>query len=188
MSYEDDRQQSIAISVGINNAAILAAATDNPFGAFAENVETCIEIVLQMHEKFALQKAQEAFPGSTVQAPVQQFGPATQPFPQTAAAPAYTPPPAAPVVPQAIPGASDGDPETVANWQDFLHAYQSGKVAPAFGAAAQGQWFDNRAGKRQGSPDFKKKGAQGETTPALWLQGKKNPSWLPAALQQVGLA
>lgn len=186
MSYEDDRQQSIAISVGINNAAVLAAATDDPFQAFALNVETVIETTLQMHEKYALQAAQEAFPGSTVQqAPVQQFGPATA---SAAAPPAYTPPAPAPVVaPAAIPGAADGDPETVANWQDFLMAYQNGKVAPAFGAAAVGQWFDNRANKPAGFPDFKKKGNKGEQTSGVWLQSKKNPSWLPTALQQVGL-
>jgi hypothetical protein len=173
MSYDTDRNQAIAVNVAINAAVALAVPTEDPLNTFLESVELITEKVLGVHAVYAIGAA---FPGTTV---VTTGTPAALP----AAVPAYVPPAPAPaaVPPAPIPGAADGDAQVSALWRELLADAAAGQLAA--------RWHDNRARKASGqykrtAPDFKSK-ADGDR--ALWIQDRKNPSWVPAALQQAGL-
>jgi hypothetical protein len=173
MSYDTDRNQAIAVNVAINAAVALAVPTEDPLNTFLESVELITEKVLGVHAVYAIGAA---FPGTTV---VTTGTPAALP----AALPAYVPPAPAPaaVPPAPIPGAADGDAQVSALWRELLADAAAGQLAA--------RWHDNRARKASGqykrtAPDFKSK-ADGDR--ALWIQDRKNPSWVPAALQQAGL-
>lgn len=163
MSYEDDKAQSIAISVGINAAAQLAKNATDPAAYFTEIADSVIGVVLDAHKKFAIEKVGAAFPGTT-QVP---FTP-----PAAVAAPA-----AVQAAPAAIPGVADGDPATAALWQQLFTDKTNGVF--------EANWYDNRTTKKSPKgPDFKNK-KDGDK--ALWIVGRNNPSWVPAALAQTGL-
>jgi hypothetical protein len=75
------------------------------------------------------------------------------------------------VQPTPVPGVQDGDPAVAALWQQYFQDPSA--------------FWDNRQGKRNPkAPDFKHR-TSGE---GLWIQSKKNPSWVPAQLAQRGLA
>lgn len=96
--------------------------------------------------------------------------PGTTTVPAAAVAP-VAPAPATPA-PAAIPGAADGDPQVAALWQEFF--------------ADPSRFWDNRGSKRNPkAPDFKNKD-NGDK--ALWLQDKKNPSWVGQQLAAAGMA
>jgi len=91
----------------------------------------------------------------------------------------YQPEPTkAPLVvgPQNIPGVEDGDPETVALWNEYF--------------SDPSQFWDNRTKKASGEfnskgPDFshKTKLQPGSTYKlGLWINGRDNPSWVRARL------
>lgn len=109
-------------------------------------------------------------PNNVVPIPTQQAAPVAVPAPAQAAPQAPTPP-AAP-----IPGATDGDPEVEALWREFF--------------ANPADFWDNRGNKRTpNSPDFshKTKKLPGKNFgPGLWVDDKKNPSWVGPALAQLG--
>lgn len=174
MSYEDSKNRSIAVSVGVQAATELAKGYDNPSEAFHDIVDKVVETVINLQAAHALV---DALPGSTI-VPSGIIPNAT---PYTAAPqPAYTAP-AAPVAapaPAPIPGATDGDPELHRRWVMF------------FGDPTA--WYDNRfdPGKPKGAPDFKHKqlkDAAGKYNLGLWVEGKGNPSYVKQALQQAGL-
>lgn len=174
MSYDNDRNQAIAINVAINAAVALAVPTEDPLNTFLESVELITEKVLGVHAVYAIGAA---FPGTTVvsTAPLPALPPAA------AVPPAVPAPLPAAVPPAPIPGAADGDAQVSALWRELLADAASGQLAA--------RWHDNRARKASGqykrtAPDFKSK-ADGDR--ALWIQDRKNPSWVPAALQQAGL-
>lgn len=176
MSYDTDRNQAIAINVAINAAVALAVPTEDPLNTFLESVELITEKVLGVHAVYAIGAA---FPGTTV---VQAAVPPA--LPPAAIVPAAVPAPVPAAVPPApIPGtaAGDGDAQVSALWRELLADAAAGQLAA--------RWHDNRARKASGqykrtAPDFKSK-ADGDR--ALWIQDRKNPSWVPAALQQAGL-
>jgi hypothetical protein len=175
MSYDTDRNQAIAINVAINAAVALAVPTEDPLNTFLESVELITEKVLGVHAVYAIGAA---FPGTTV---VATAAPAPVQLPP-AAVPAAIPAPAPAAVPPApIPGAADGDPQVSALWRELLADAAAGQLT--------GRWHDNRARKASGqykrtAPDFKSK-ADGDR--ALWIQDRKNPSWVATALAQAGL-
>ena len=186
-SFEEQKNRAISIGNAVNATATLAARTEDPIGYFTEHLDTVIGAVLQAQAFHAITAA---FPGTTVVAEAQvpvlagpigagHVQPTQQQAYQPAPQPSFTPPPAA------IPGVQSDDTE--ANWMSFFTAWNAGQVAPSFGAARPGQWFDNRTGKSPTAPDFKVKVGKGENGPALWATGKKNPAWVPTALQQAGL-
>lgn len=173
--YDDDRQHSIAISVGINACSAAAANQKDPATFFKENVETFVGAALDVHETFALKAVNAALPGTT-----QVFVP-----PVTVGAPAQSTQTVA-AAPSPIPGvtATDGDPKTAAIWQEFFQDKQNGKF--------EDNWFDNRFSKKNpAGPDFKNKK---DDKKALWIapnpkfKTQPNPSWVPEALRQSGLA
>ena len=110
--------------------------------------------------------------GASVQQAAAMVG---QAFPGTTTVPATQFQAAAPVVqaqPAAIPGVADGDAQVAAIWQEFF--------------ADPSKFWDNRSDKRNPrAPDFKNKD-NGDK--ALWLQDKKNPSWVGQQLAAVGMA
>jgi hypothetical protein len=156
MSYQEDpaKQLNINVSVGINNAAILAAATDDPFKNFFEHAADVIEFVLATQVEYAAQANLGAAPAPAAPAPAYQQPSNVVSMPQ-----------AAPAAPAPIPGAADGDPAVAALWADYF-ANPSG-------------WWDNRGNKKNPKgPDFKRKdGGQG-----LWVSDKKNPSWVASRI------
>lgn len=119
----------------------------------------------------------QAFPGTVEATPAevqQHFQQATSPVPpQQAFQPSPVAQPApVPAAPASIPGATDGDPQTAALWQEFFQD-------PT-------RWWDNRTGKRNPkAPDFKHKD-NGDK--ALWLTGNKNPSWVAGQLAAIGMS
>ena len=115
---------------------------------------------IQDAERNPVDNVIHAFPG----AQVVQEGPAAY-IPQQ---PAFTNPQSQPAP---VPGATDGDPQTAALWQELLQDREA--------------WWDNRINKRNPkAPDFKHK-KDGDK--ALWIVGKKNPSWVtPAFLASRG--
>lgn len=132
---------------------------------------------------------QAAFPGAQVA--TNPFQPATAPGPQ----PAFVAPPSNvvpfPVQPAApgpapIPGAAsgDGDPEVAQQWAMFFADIENGTWTQ--------NWKDNRASKRgEKSPDFKHntiKDSGGKYTISLWVNGKKNPSWVAGRLAAIGIS
>ena len=176
MSYDDQKNHQIAISTGVNATAVLAARYDNPSAAFVEILDDIVAAVLKVHEVYAIEQAQAAFPGTTVaaQVTVPTAGASVIQFPQ-AAAPVAAPAPT--VAPMAIPGATDGDPQVAALWAEFFNDFNANQFAA--------KWYDNRSSKtKPGQPDFKNK-ADGDK--ALWKTGKKNPAWVPGVLAQAGL-
>lgn len=182
--YEDRRQRSISIGQAANITAELVKASADPddsvetlVGRWAANLEAVTEGLVATQTKYGLQ---EAFPGATVEpAPAVAPAPAAAPQPQYTQPqsapnyqpPAYTPAPAAPQQPPAAPGVTDGDPQVAADWQLFF----SDPTA----------WWDNRRNKKNPKgPDFSHRSVKrGDYAIGLWTTGKKNPSWLPAALQ-----
>lgn len=118
----------------------------------------------------------EAFPGTTSVPPQQAPAPVQDPNPAhlvPAPQPQYQPQaPVAPAPqPAAIPGAADGDPIVASIWEEFFQDPQA--------------FWDNRNGKRNPkAPDFKNK-ANGDR--ALWLNDKKNPSWVAQRLAAAGI-
>lgn len=141
---------------------------------FVRNMETIqdgLEAAVPVSPVPAVGLPQEAAPLAPVQQPVPNGAAMIQnAFPGTtvaspAEAAAFTPAPAA------IPGAADGDPQVAALWQEFF--------------ADPSKFWDNRADKRNPrAPDFKNKD-NGDK--ALWLNDKKNPSWVPAQLVAAGI-
>jgi hypothetical protein len=89
--------------------------------------------------------------------------------------------------PAAVPFASQGgaDPQVEQAWNQFFADVEAGPVQFA------ANWEDNRGSKRgENSPDFKHKTwklAGEKYTVSLWINGKKNPSWLPDRLRSIGL-
>jgi hypothetical protein len=92
----------------------------------------------------------------------------------------------APQGPAPVPGAGtgDGDPETAQAWALFFNDIASGQYA--------NNWEDVRGSKRSAkSPDFKHKSLKdsgGKYKISLWVEGQKNPSWVPAKLAELGIA
>lgn len=173
MSYDDARNQSIAINVGINAAVALAAHADDPLNRFLESVELIVDKVLEVHAQAAVIAA---FPG-TAPVPVPAAVPAPAPV-QFAPAPPAIPAPVP--APAPIPGAADGDPTVDGLWRQFFADVQAGQLD---------RWHDNRSRKASGqykrtAPDFKNK-ADGDK--ALWISDRKNPSWVAAAVAQLGI-
>lgn len=75
-------------------------------------------------------------------------------------------------VPAAIPGVADGDAQVAALWQEFFQD--------------PSKFWDNRRDKRNPrAPDFKNKD-NGDK--ALWLNDKKNPSWVAQQLAAIGMS
>jgi hypothetical protein len=145
------------------------------------------------------QALQNAFPGSQVV--TSPFQPATAPQAAPAGPAAFVAPPVAPapsnVVPfpvqQAAPqgpapvpgvGGGDGDPEVAQAWSMFFNDIQNGQWA--------NNWEDVRGSKRSDkSPDFKHKTLKdsgGKYKISLWVEGKKNPSWVAPQLASMGVA
>lgn len=192
MTYEDDRQRQVRTGQAINLAVELAVNemlsedAESVLARARELVDPALELVNTV-------QTQAAFPGSTSEpysvdptAPVfvrnEPGGPvAPAPAPVHLAGQQYphpdaqqTPPP--PPAPAPIPGVTDGDPLTAALWTEFFND--------------PSKFWDNRADKASGnanprSPDFKHKD---DGDKALWIIGKKNPSWVQAQLQARGLS
>ena len=184
MTFEDDRTRQVRTGQAINLSVQLAInehlGDPNATPAILERAAHLIGSVVQLIDQAqdaALTDARktsvvEAFPGATIEpaaqaqipqaAPVfvrrEEGGPVEQfhlnnPGTYQQAAPAP------------IPGAVDGDPATAALWQSYF--------------ADPSAWWDNRRDKRNPkAPDFKHK-ASGD---ALWVGGKKNPSWVAGRL------
>lgn len=121
--------------------------------------------------------------GATPVSPHPQQIPAAAPAYQAlAAVPPLQAAPAAPA-PAPMPGVADGDPQLHALWTQFF--------------ADPSAWYDNRASKQNPkAPDFKAKNIpepgggsyNGKPNMAgLWIADKKNPSWVPMALQTAGM-
>ena len=193
--YDDSRNHSIAVNVGVNAAVELATSQGDvePLAYFLNSVEQVCRAVLEVHDnlnptKDVIEQVQKAFPGTSVvpETPVLAGPTATVvPFPGITAA--QVPPPFT-AAPAPIPGVSTGtDPQLEANWQSFFQACQSQQLAPDFKSARDGQWFDNRAGKSPKAPDFKVKGPKGADVPSLWIDDKKIPDWVRPGLQRLGL-
>lgn len=165
--YDDKRSHDIAVSIGVKAAGDAAARQPDPLRYFTANAAKFAGVVLDTIATLAFEKVNNIMPGTTVS----DVGPGVivPAAPQTA--------PTAPVgVPTAIPWATDGDPQVAAIWQEFFADFKTSQF---------NQWYDNRQNKRSAKgPDFKNK-ADGDK--ALWIVGKKNPSWVPTALAQVGL-
>lgn len=175
-SYENDRQQAIAISVGVNVTAELAKRSEDPFNAFAENVDWVVNSVLKLHTDHAVEAVERAMPGTVhvdVPAPAAAIAPVAVPQPLQA-----VPAPVAPVAaPVAIPGAVNVAQDTESLWIEFFSDVNAG--------VWDRKWWDNRHNKRNPkSPDFKHRD---NSDKALWKVGKANPGWVTAALVQAGL-
>lgn len=162
-------EQGIRIGAAGNQAATVLAGIGQGLTA-----DQLADLYADLTSKFvdvmnALQDGQTVTPNNVVQIPTQQAAPAAVPAP--AVAPQAPAPPAAP-----IPGATDGDPETEALWREFF--------------ANPADFWDNRGNKRNpNSPDFshKTKKLPGKNFgPGLWVNDKKNPSWVSQALAQLG--
>jgi hypothetical protein len=188
MSFEDSKNRQIAVSVGVQIAGELAVASaaaggGDPFQLFEMYAAGVVETVITLQAANALA---EAFPGTVavphVAGPMpaaraaanavfpDRFGLSTPTGAGQAAFPAAAP------APVAIPGAADGDPAVAALWTEFF------KDPTA--------WYDNSVGKTNPrGPDFKHKTQGGAATgnKALWINDKKNPSWVAAGLRQAGV-
>jgi hypothetical protein len=173
ISETQDKQRSIAISVGVNAAAELSAGGSDPINTFVENVDAVVAATLRSYEAFAVNDGTSAvvtaFPGTTVVQPaVQQVQQVQQQYtPAAAAAPVAAPPPA-------IPGASSGaSGKSDALWNEFFQNPNA--------------FYDNRTSKTNpNAPDFSKKGV--ERGGGLWLYGKwPAPEWVFARLAQMGI-
>lgn len=193
LGYEDEKNRSIAVSVGIQVTAEMAKGADDPFEAFDKNVIQVVETVVALQAQYAITAA---FPGSTVlpeaarsNGPVggHAFDPvqwtsapfnSNQAVTPISAAPSYVPPAAPAAQPAPIPGASDGDPVVAQQWIQFF-------TDPS-------AWHDNRFSKKSPEgPDFRHKtlkDAGGKYNLGLWITSKKNPGWVTQALQERGLA
>lgn len=190
MSLTHEQQTIIGTSVGVaaNNAATIIAATlsegwnlDDPkyiTDAYAELVRDFTTVIIaQRGEAVGLLGLTEAFPGSQLQqqaAPPQQSNVVPLPVQQPAAPPAQPP-----AQPPTVPGASDGDPVVADLWAKFF--------------ADPTAWYDNRTSKRNpNAPDFKAKDLPDPNNPqykaGLYVNSKKNPSWVPQYLAQAGYA
>lgn len=168
MSYEDSKNRSIAVSVGVQACVELSKVCEDPFETFAKNVDNVVQQVITLQAANALI---DALPGSTI---IPQSTPYTAAPPAAAPQAAYVPHQAAPA-PAPIPGATDGDPATAAKWIEF------------FGDPTA--WYDNRydPGKPKGAPDFKHKTKKdGKYNVGVWVDDKKNPSWVKLALVEAG--
>lgn len=178
----DNRQVPITVGQSFNIAAQIV--TSDPefvpgpgtIGEIAVLASSLADVILdaqsEAEQKFATNTVQAAFPGT------QQVASVT-PLPTAAAYPVHQPQQAAPqaepfsaqpqqyqAAPAAIPGTSDGDPATAALWVEYFNN-------PA-------AWWDNRGNKRNPrAPDFKHRDNPDK---ALWIVGKKNPSWVSARL------
>lgn len=178
MAYDDPAtQRRIDVSVGINNAAVLAAAYgDQATEVFSAIVGDVVAKVIFLQGENLIDAV---FPGTT-QAPSESFPVAT--VAPISAAPSYVQPAVAPQIqgygPAPIPGAADGDPAVGALWQDLI--------------ANRNDWHDNRRDKRSAAgPDFRHKSRKNNPgdkyNVGLWLNDKKNPSWVPQALANAGI-
>lgn len=176
VSYEDTKSRQIAVSVGVQLAAELAAAAassgQDPFALFEAYASGVVETVVNLQAEYAIK---DSFPGTVTAAPVTI--PPTAPTMPVAPVLAFRPP-TAPVAaaPVAIPGVTDGDPAVASLWVDFFDN--------------QSSWYNNINGKRNPkAPDFKHKtqGTAETGNKNLWINDKKNPSWVANALRQNGL-
>lgn len=192
-SFEENTQRSIAISVGLNNSATLAAALARGDGDatsgtvlsdFASIAAVVVPLVLEHHGLKALSETEalDALTGQFGAVAVTNVAGTPNAFTPVAA---YTNvagygniTPAQPAnhtaQPSAIPGASDPD----AMWRDFFND-QSG-------------WFDNRFNKKNANgPDYKsKKFKQAGTNypEGLWLTGMYPLTpWVRAELVSRGI-
>jgi hypothetical protein len=182
-NFEEDKQRSIAVSVALNNSAVIVAAlathdttADDMIRDYATVSTSLVAIVLDHHgigEKRAVDIVSDVFPGATVVS-TPEFQRALEsarsdlqsPYQSAPAVQAGTP------VPAVIPGAKDPD----WLWRDFL-GDPSG-------------WYDNRVGKKNPSgPDFASKKHLNEKgfKEGLWLTGKfPLTAWVKTELQQRG--
>ncbi len=170
MPYEDPtRHLSIDVSVALQIAAQLAIAEgDEPTNTFMAIAPSVVDQVLTIKA----QKLVEANLPGTTEVPQATYTPPTATVAQAVSAPvvAYIAPAPQPQ-PAAIPGATDGDPQVAAIWADFFKN--------------PGAFYDNRSSKRNPkAPDFKNK-QNGDL--ALWINDKKNPSWVAQGLAQIGM-
>jgi hypothetical protein len=185
VSYEEDpiRQANISFAVAVNATAKLASAQkdDDPTKYFAENLPI-VAAAMEFEQGAALARAGlGATPATNNNTPpgnVVPFLPKVVLAPEQAFTPAPTP----------IPGATDGDPQVAQHWAAFFQQAGARQVARSFGEARTGQWFDNRGpGKNPRAPDFKVKAERGLDSPAVWLDDKKNPSWVAQQMQALGV-
>lgn len=189
LTYEQQTIIGTSVGVAANNAATIIAATldtsanldDTKYvvGAYADLVKDFTTVIIaQRGEAAGLLGLTEAFPGSQLQIEQPSAIPPQQtnviPMPTQAAAPPVQPP----AQPQVVQGSGDGDPVVEGLWRQFF--------------ADPTAWYDNRFNKKNPkAPDFKAKSIPAPDNPAfkagLWINDtKKNPSWVPAALQQAG--
>lgn len=164
MSELTFRDQSIITQVAAKIAADLTIASlrsvDPSIEDYVETFgQTLTTVKDQIIAEHGVTAVQQAFPGSTVQQEPQAY------VPQQAPQQSYT------NVPPAIPGVQDGDPATAALWNEFFND--------------PSKFYDNRRNKKNPKgPDFKHRD---DGDKALWVVGKKNPSWVAARLAQAGL-
>tara|TARA_R110001606_G_scaffold101624_4_gene223083 strand:+ start:64 stop:585 length:522 start_codon:yes stop_codon:yes gene_type:complete len=150
-----------ALAAGMTVEQVVKAHGDltADFVANMETIQSSLEQGASVSQASAM--IGQAFPGTTT-VPVTQFQ-AAAPVMQAAPAQAQ---------PAAIPGVADGDAQVSQLWTEFF--------------SDPSRFWDNRSDKRNPrAPDFKNKD-NGDK--ALWLQDKKNPSWVGQQLAAVGMA
>jgi hypothetical protein len=185
LSFEDDRTRQVrtgqavnlAIQMAVNEhigepaTAVLATAA-HLIGPALSFIDQAQEAALADAQKAAVV---QAFPGAQIEPQAQAQIPQTNPVfvrrePGGDVGPAFDSGHLN-VQPTPVPGVQDGDPAVAALWQQYFQDPSA--------------FWDNRQGKRNPkAPDFKHR-TSGE---GLWIQSKKNPSWVPAQLAQRGLA
>jgi hypothetical protein len=176
-------------------AGIVPAVTSHLIGV-SESVE-----LTQPAPSFEPQQAlQASFPGAQVV--TSPYQPATAPQAAPAGPAAYVAPPSNVVPfpvqqpqgpapfpaqgPAPVPGVGNGeDPETAQAWAMFFNDIATGQYA--------NNWKDNRSTKRGAkSADFIHNTLKQQSNPkyalSLWIDGKKNPSYVAGELARLGIA
>jgi hypothetical protein len=197
LSYDEAKTLNINVSVAINNAAVLAAAataaTDgvvDPVDYFLDSLPRITDAVLELQASKMVEAALGGTPVAQPSHPAPYVGvdpsadavaiPFAQAHPgvvvSTVPAAAYYEAQGPAPAPAQVPGATDGDPAVAALWAEFFQN--------------QGAWYNNVHNKKNPKgPDFKhkdKKGPDGYNV-GLWINDKKNPSWVKARLASIGI-
>lgn len=184
MGYEDSKSRGQAIGNAMKIAAELAIAEAQaagpdvgPLDVFKNIVEDVVQVAIDLQAQFEIK---DAFPGSVVipEIPVAQPNPAIVSNVVPIPSPAYQPPAAPAPAPSPIPGATDGDPAMDALWREFF--------------ADPSAWYNNIYDPKRPAraPEIKhkqRKTPDGKYQLGLYINDKKNPSWVKQALVSAGL-
>jgi hypothetical protein len=179
---------ALSFSTGVTFDNILPVYTEVLDGVLAAMAARTEDAKAYSPTPPAVQRVENAFPGTTVVAAPSNVVPA----PQAAARVPQQSPQAqvpSPAGPAAVPGVSNGgNAQLEEAWNVFFNDINAGSFTD--------NWEDNRQKKLEGGkfaniPDFKHQSWQrpGEKYPVgLYISDKKNPAWVTQSLANVGIS